>query len=75
MENVYPLSLVLLLSFTVEVTVNDWVVEWRVVSLVFIVTALPETEIQASVDKSGEKVSVSVWLHPAYYVQAGIVQL
>ena len=45
--NLNPLSLVLDGSLIVEVTVNVWLVSWSEVSLVEIVTILPDTEIQA----------------------------
>ena len=71
----YPLLLVLTLSLTVEFTVNVVLVVCKVKSFVDIVTVRPETEIQASVVRSGEKDSVSVWLQPAYCVQAAMVKL
>ena len=60
---------------TVEVTVKVVLVLWRVVSLVDIVTLRPDTEIQARVLRSGEKVSVSVKVQSVPCVQAGIVKL
>ena len=57
---VYPLLLVLLASLTVDVTVKSKAVLSKLLSLVEIVTVLPETEIHEKVDRSGEKVSVSV---------------
>ena len=52
--------LVLLLSSTVVVTIKFWVVSCNNVSLVLIVTVLPETDIQGIVLRSGAKDSVSV---------------
>ena len=56
----YALLLVLLASLTVDVTVKSTAVLSKLLSLVEIVTVLPETEIHGKVDRSGEKVSVSV---------------
>ena len=60
--NVYPLLLVPLESFTVEVTVKVTSVPWSLIPMEpdVKVTVRLETEIQLYPESAGEKVSVSV---------------
>ena len=74
-SNVYPLSLVLASSFTVDFTIMVVLVPCKFTSLVEIVTERSEAEIQARLERTGVNDSVSVWLQPAYYVQGSILKL
>ena len=56
----YPLSLVLFESSSVEVTVKVWLVPWSELSVVDTVTLRPVTVIQGKLSRVGLKDKVSV---------------
>ena len=74
-SNVYPLSLVLASSSTVDFTVMVVLVPCKFTSLVEIVTVRSEAEIQARLERTGVKAGVSVRLTLANYVRGSISML